>query len=39
MASWIRKIRPLVISWSLSVLLALATAASVLASDDKGPWP
>ncbi len=39
MARWIRKLRPLAISWSLAALTLLATAATVLAENDKGTWP
>jgi hypothetical protein len=39
MATWIRKIRPIVFAWSLAVLMALASVATVLADNDKGGWP
>jgi len=39
MVTWIRKIRPIVFAWSLAVLMALASVATVLADNDKGSWP
>ena len=39
MATKIRKIRAFVFAWSLAVLMALASVASVLADNGKGSWP
>jgi len=39
MATRIRKIRAIVFAWSLAVLMALASVATVLADNTKGSWP
>jgi len=39
MVTRIRKIRAFVFAWSLAVLMALASVATVLADNGKGSWP
>ena len=39
MATRIRKIRAYLFAWSLGVLMALASVATVLADNSKGSWP
>jgi len=39
MANKIRNIRAFVFAWSLAVLMALASVATVLADNGKGSWP
>ena len=39
MRHWSRPSRAFITSWLFAVLLALATAATVLAGGDNGPYP